>query len=67
MEREMEDEVNKAVNKLPAECKVVFEKSRFEGKSYQEIASDLNISVNMLKYHIKSALATLRKKISKYL
>ncbi|MDR2680140.1 MAG: RNA polymerase sigma-70 factor [Tannerella sp.] len=67
IEREMEDEVKNAVNKLPAECRVVFEKSRFEGKSYQEIASDLNISVNTVKYHIKNALATLRKNLAEYL
>jgi RNA polymerase sigma-70 factor (ECF subfamily) len=67
IEREMENEVKNAVNKLPAECRVVFEKSRFEEKSYQEIASDLNISVNTVKYHIKNALATLRKNLAEYL
>ncbi|MDR0712654.1 MAG: RNA polymerase sigma-70 factor [Bacteroidales bacterium] len=67
IEKEMEDEVNKAVNKLPAECKAVFEKSRFEGKSYPEIASDLNISVNTVKYHMKNALAILRKYLSEHL
>ena len=49
------------------ECRRVFDKSRFEGKSYEEISQELGISVNTVKYHIKNALASLQMNLSKYL
>lgn len=67
LERELENEIRIAIRKLPAECRRVFEKSRFEEKKYEEIATELNISINTVKYHIKNALALLQKELSKYL
>ena len=67
LERELEEEIYKAIDKLPDECRRVFDKSRFEGKSYEEISQDLGISINTVKYHIKNALASLQKHLSKYL
>ena len=46
LERELENEIYKAIDKLPDECRRVFAKSRFEGKSYEEISRELGISVN---------------------
>ena len=63
LERELENEIYK----LPDECRRVFAKSRFEGKSYEEISRELGISVNTVKYHIKNALASLHVDLSKYL
>jgi RNA polymerase sigma-70 factor (ECF subfamily) len=57
----------KAINKLPEGCRQVFIKSRFEEKKYEEIAQELNISINTVKYHIKNALALLLVDLSKYL
>ncbi|MFA6859306.1 MAG: sigma factor-like helix-turn-helix DNA-binding protein, partial [Bacteroidales bacterium] len=42
-------------------------KSRVDGKKYSEIASDLGISVNTVKYHIKNALAALTIALEKFL
>jgi RNA polymerase ECF-type sigma factor len=42
----------------------VFELSRYEGKKYSEIAQELGISVNMVKYHIKNAIKILPSRIS---
>lgn len=67
LERELENEIRIAIWKLPAECRRVFEKSRFEEKKYEEIATELNISINTVKYHIKNALALLQKELNKYL
>lgn len=67
LERELENEICIAIEKLPIECRRVFEKSRFEEKKYEEIASELNISINTVKYHIKNALAFLQAELSKYL
>lgn len=51
---------------LSPECREVFEKSRFEGLTYKEIAETLNLSVNTVKYHIKNALSVLRSGLGKY-
>lgn len=67
LEQELENEVKKAIQNLPEECRRVFLKSRFEGKKYEEIAQELQISVNTVKYHMKNALSSLHKDLSNYL
>lgn len=67
LEQELEDELLRRIDELPSECKAVFKKSRFEGKKYEEIAEELHISVNTVKYHIKNALAYLQEKMGAYL
>lgn len=67
LEQELENEIIKAVDALPEECKLVFKKSRFEHKKNEDIASELNISVNTVKYHIKKALSSLRGELGHYL
>lgn len=65
-ERELEKEIQEAIKKLPVECRRVFVKSRFQNKKYEEIAKELGISVNTVKYHIKSALSSLRSDLSRF-
>jgi len=67
LEKELEQEIYLAVERLPVECRTVFEKSRFEGKKHQEIASELKVSVATVKYHIGNALFRLRKDLGKFL
>lgn len=67
LEHELEDKIHHAISQLPAECKAVFMKSRFEDKKYETIAQEMNISINTVKYHIKSALSFLQKDLGKYL
>lgn len=45
---------------LPEKCRVIFEKSRFEGKSYDEIAQDLGISKNTVRLQIIKSLKIMR-------
>lgn len=56
---ELADRVDTAIEHLPAECRRVFELSRFMGKRHAEIASELNISVSTVKYHLRNALQLL--------
>lgn len=67
LEQELEEKLLRCIEDLPKECKTVFKKSRFEQKKYEEIAGELNISVNTVKYHIKNALAFLQKQMGDYL
>lgn len=64
---ELEDKIEKIIQSMPEECKRVFLLSRYGDKSYTEIADELNISVNTVKYHIKKALSTLREELKDYL
>ena len=64
LEEEMKNTAKQAVNQLPTECRQVFELSRYEGKKYSEIAQELGISVNTVKYHIKNAIRILSSRIS---
>ena len=64
LEEEMKNTAKKAVDELPTECRQVFELSRYEGKKYSEIAQELGISVNTVKYHIKNAIKILSSRIS---
>ncbi|GAB3414237.1 RNA polymerase sigma-70 factor [Niabella aquatica] len=66
LEKELDGELKYAISFLPHECKNVFIKSRFENKKYEDIAQELNISVNTVKYHMKNALRLLRERLEKY-
>lgn len=66
LEQELEEQISQCISLLSKECREVFEKSRFEGLSYKEIASELNISTNTVKYHIKQALSFLHSNLDGY-
>jgi RNA polymerase sigma-70 factor (ECF subfamily) len=51
------------IDKLPATTKKIFQLSRFERFSNQEIAADLNVSVKSVEYHITQALKRLRLRL----
>lgn len=67
LEQELEGELTRGIEELPKECRAVFKKSRFEQKRHEEIAAELNISVNTVKYHIKNAIAFLQQRMGNYL
>lgn len=48
------------LRQLPEKCRIVFEQSRFAGKSNPEIARELNISRKTVEKHISTALRQLR-------
>ena len=62
LKEELESKIHESINKLPPVCKQVFTMSRFREMSYEEISCELGISVNTVKYHIKSALVILKKR-----
>lgn len=67
LEKELDHKIRQAIGRLPEECRRVFLKSRFEEKKYEEIARELGISINTVKYHIKNALSLLCKELGEYL
>jgi RNA polymerase sigma-70 factor, ECF subfamily len=65
--RELENNIAIAIDKLPAQCKKIFELSRSEGLKYSEIATTLNISVKTVETQMSRALKSLRYELSEYL
>lgn len=65
--KELRERVEVAISTLPDQTQTIFRMSRFEQMKYQEIAEKLGISVDVVKYHIKIALASLRVSLKDYL
>lgn len=58
---ELEVLKNKALNKLPPKRLLIFKMSRNEGKSYETIATELQISPHTVRNQMSKALETLRE------
>ncbi|MBC9910197.1 RNA polymerase sigma-70 factor [Chitinophaga varians] len=58
--KELEAQYRSALDKLPEQCRRVFEMSRLKGLSPAEIAEQLNISINTVYAHLTTALKKLR-------
>ena len=67
LSKELERKIHEAIQKLPPVCRKVFMMSRFREMSYEEISKELGISVNTVKYHIKTALVILKKELGTFL
>lgn len=67
LEKELEYEIAQAIERLPDECRRVFQLSRLENMKNKDIAEKLNISINTVKYHLKNALSRLSTDLGKYL
>jgi RNA polymerase sigma-70 factor, Bacteroides expansion family 1 len=65
--RELQTRIQEAMDSLPAQCKIVFLKSREEGKKYMEIAAEMNISIKTVEGQMGKALKILREKLQEYL
>ncbi|MDR1274452.1 MAG: RNA polymerase sigma-70 factor [Odoribacteraceae bacterium] len=47
--------INEVLGSLPPRCRAIFTMSCLEGKKYGEIADELGISINTVKFHVKKA------------
>lgn len=56
-----------AVERLSPRCRKVFELSRFEGRTNQEIADELGVTKRTVETFITQALKKLRKSLKRYL
>lgn len=65
--KELEQEIDLAINTLPEKCRMVFEMSRYEELKYAEIAQKMNISVKTVEAHMSKALSLLRKALANFL
>ncbi|GAB2794596.1 RNA polymerase sigma factor [Rhabdobacter roseus] len=57
--------IEEAVAQLPERKKEIFRRYRFEGRSLEEIAQGLNLSVHTVKDHLKVANKSIREYIAR--
>ena len=65
--KELNKQINEAIDSLPEQCGNVFRLSRFENLKYSEIAEQLEISVKTVENHMGKALKILRERLKDYL
>ena len=58
------EQVDQLIDKLPEKQRIIFIKSRKEGKSTREIADEMNLAPGTVDNQISAALKFLRKKLS---
>jgi len=59
--------LHKTLSELPDNYRIVFEMNRLEGKSFDEIAKELNISVRTAKRYKERVTEVLKKELQDYL
>ena len=64
--RELMELIRKGIDSLPERTKNIFLLSRNEGLTYQEIASRLEISENVVDHEIRKSLQHIKEKLKKF-
>jgi len=64
--KQIHAEIFQITEKMPATSKEVFLLSRFEKRSNQDIANELNISVAMVRKHITKSMNIMRSEIKEH-
>lgn len=64
---ELEEMLNTALEKLPENVRRTFEMSRFEDKTYLQIADECGMSVKTVESHVSRVLKLLRTELKDYL
>lgn len=67
LSKELELKISRAIGSLPNQYRKAFVLSRQQNKTYDEIAEEMNISVNTVKLYLKKSLSKLRQDLKDYL
>jgi RNA polymerase sigma-70 factor (ECF subfamily) len=65
--KSLEKQIQQSLEMLPPKCGLIFKLSRFEEKSYKEIAEILNISVKTVENQMGKALQLMRESLKEHL
>ncbi|TVR71018.1 MAG: RNA polymerase sigma-70 factor [Marinilabiliales bacterium] len=63
---ELNELIEGALDEMPERCSTIFRMSRFRGLKYEEIASELSISVKTVEANMGKALKILRERVGRY-
>src|SRR5659263_394918 len=66
-EAELQQAIQKSLEKLPPRCREIFELSRLDGLSNQHISEQLGLSKRTVELQISNSLKVLRKELIEYL
>ena len=64
---ELKEKITSSIASLPEKCQEIFKLSRFEDKTYDEIAQELDISIGTVRTQMSRALEKLRKALRSYI
>lgn len=67
LEEDLKKKIAEALREMPPASRAVFLLKRNRNYSYQELSSHFGISVNTVKYHLKTAMSFLRRSLKDYL
>ena len=59
--------VNETLDRLPEKTRAIFIRSRFDGKSYKEIAAEMGVTVKSVEFEVSKAMKILRVALKDYL
>lgn len=65
--KDVQKAIDNAVEKLPQQCRLIFQLSRYENMSYKEIAAALDLSPKTIENQIGRALKALRTDLKDFL
>ena len=63
---DLQNAINSAIDSLPERCRLIFGLSRYEEKTYKEIAEALSISIKTVENQMSKALKIVRMFVQKY-
>jgi RNA polymerase sigma-70 factor (ECF subfamily) len=58
--KELSEEIEKAIQTLPPQCREVFVLHKMDGLSYEEVAEQLHVTINTVRTQITRAMKKLR-------
>jgi RNA polymerase sigma-70 factor (ECF subfamily) len=65
--KETGENIKKAINSLPPQCRQIFIFNKIEELSYNEIAEKLDISINTVRTQLTRAIHKMRDNLSRYI
>ena len=65
IDEEVCDRVNRAIESLPEQCRLIIKLNVIEGKKYLEIAEELNISINTIRTQVSRGYKKMREMLSR--
>ncbi|MCL3781835.1 RNA polymerase sigma-70 factor [Prolixibacteraceae bacterium JC049] len=65
--KELAKAIELALSQLPEQTARIFKMSRFEDKTYAQIASEMDLTVKGVEFHMSKALNILRENLKDYL
>lgn len=67
LQNELQEQIHRAIESLPEQCRIIFKLSRFDELKYAEIAEHLGISIKTVENQMGKALKVMREKLKDYL